>query len=110
MENLNKKQIVLNLITPPKSPKGPFWRKEYKILNSLMEQYPDQSFWNRFKCNNGWDSLVIFQSDFGKNYLKQKYKEWHYKIKESHKFELTNKVGEDTIIKKKPRNIRQFLS
>tara|TARA_A200000159_G_scaffold164664_1_gene195368 strand:+ start:343 stop:675 length:333 start_codon:yes stop_codon:yes gene_type:complete len=110
MAHLNKKQIVLRLITPPKSPKGPYWSREYKILNSLMEKYPDKKFWDLLKFNEGWDSLVIFQSDFGKELLERKYKEWNYEIKESKKFELTKKIGPDIIIDHKPKNLRQFLS
>lgn len=114
MAHLNKKQIVLRLITPPKTPKGPFWSKEYKILNSLMEIYPDKSFWDHLKFNEGWDSLVIFQSDYGKNLLKSKYKEWNYKInpqaKETCTFDLTKKAGSDKIINRKPKTLRQFLS
>ena len=75
-----------------------------------MQKYPDQEFWNLLKLNEGWDSLMIFQSDFGKELLERKYKEWNYKIKESKKFELTKKIGSDIIMEKKPKNLRQFLS
>lgn len=114
IKNLNKKQIVLRLITPPKSPKGPYWSREYKILNKLMEQFPDQGFWNLLKFNEGWDSLLIFQSDYGQSLLRQKYKEWKYPVQNNSnktiKFDLTNKPKPDKIIEIKPKTLRDFLS
>jgi len=106
---LNKKQIVLRLITPPKSIKGAFWTREYGILKRLMEQYPDEDFWQKIHFENDWDSLVIFQSEYGKSLLDKKYKEFHYKIPEYTKIELTKKSGRDKVIVRKPKTIRQFL-
>ena len=110
MAKLNKKQIVLRLITPPKSIKGAFWTREYGILKRLMEQYPDEDFWQKVHFENDWDSLVIFQSDYGKSLLDKKYKEFHYKIPEYTKIELTEKSGDDRIINRKPKTIRGFLN
>ena len=109
MAKLNKKQIVLRLITPPKSIKGPFWTREYGILKRLMEKYPNEDFWQKIHFENDWDSLVILQSDYGKSLLDKKYKEFHYKIPEYKEIELTDKSGYDTIINSKPKTIRRFL-
>lgn len=106
---LNKKQIVLRLITPPKSIKGPFWTREYGILKRLMEKYPNEDFWQKIHFKNDWDSLVILQSDYGKFLLDKKYKEFHYKIPEYKKIELTDKSGCDIVINSKPKTIRRFL-
>ena len=106
---LNKKQIVLRLITPPKSIKGPFWTREYGILKRLMEKYPNEDFWQKIHFENDWDSLVILQSDYGKFLLDEKYKEFHYKIPEYKKIELTDKSGCDILINSKPKTIRRFL-
>jgi len=103
---LNKKQIVLNLITPPKTIKGPFWSREYKILNSLMEQFPSEDFWQKVNFNQGWDSMVIFQSEYGKSLLEKKYKEFHYTIPTIEEIKLSNKSGEDKVISKKPKTVR----
>ena len=107
--SLNKKQIVLRLITPPKSIKGPFWTREYGILKRLMEKYPNEDFWQKIHFENDWDSLVILQSDYGKSLLDKKYKEFHYKIPEYKEIELTDKSGYDIIINSKPKTIRRFL-
>lgn len=107
---LNKKQIVLRLITPPKSIKGAFWTKEYGILKRLMQKYPNEDFWQKIHFENDWDSLVILQSDYGKSLLDKKYKEFNYKIPEYDKIELTNKSGCDRVITRKPKTIRGFLN
>jgi hypothetical protein len=107
---LNKKEIVLRLITPPSRIKGPFWSREYKILNLLMERFPDDRFWQKVNFNNGWDSMIIFQSDYGKSLLEKKYKEFHYKIPDPPTITLSEKTGEDKEITKKPKTIRGLLS
>lgn len=106
MAKLNKKQIVLNLITPPKTIKGPFWSREYKILNRLMEEFPSEEFWQKVNFNKGWDSMVIFQSEYGKSLLEKKYKEFYYNIPQEATITLSQKVGEDRVIKPKPKTIR----
>ena len=110
MAKLNKKQIVLRLITPPSTIKGAFWTKEYGILKRLMKKYPNEDFWQKIHFENGWDSLVILQSDYGQSILDKKYKEFNYKIPEYSKIELTDKSGCDKIIKNKPKTIRGFLN
>jgi hypothetical protein len=107
---LNKKQILLNLITPPKSIKGAFWSREYKILKNLMADYPSEDFWQKVHFNMGWDSIVILQTDYGKSLLDQKYKSFHYKIPEYKNITLTNKSGSDKIVSKKNKTIRGFLN
>jgi len=107
---LNKKQILLNLITPPKNIKGPFWTREYKVLKKLMSLYPDENFWQKVHFNMGWDSIVILQSEYGRSLLDKKYKEFHYKIPEYKKIKLTDKIGYDKIINRKPKTIRKFLN
>lgn len=110
MTKLNKKQIVLNLITPPKNIKGAYWSREYKILNSLMSKFPDEGFWQQINFKNDWDSLLIFQSEYGLSLLQTRYKQYHHKIPKQPKIKLTKKVGSDRIITHKPKTIRGFLS
>ena len=74
-----------------------------------MEKYPNENFWQKIHFENDWDSLVILQSDYGKFLLDKKYKEFHYKIPEYKKIELTDKSGCDIVINSKPKTIRRFL-
>jgi hypothetical protein len=107
---LNKKEIVLRIITPPKSIKGAYWTREYKILNDLIKEFPNIDFWQKVNFNQEWDSLLILKSDYGKSLLNKKYKEFHYEIPKKEKIKLTKKSGRDKIIKTKPKTIRGFLS
>jgi hypothetical protein len=70
--SLNKKQIVLRIITPPKSIKGPFWSREYKMLKDLMDLYPNIEFWEKVQFKQDWDSLIVLKSDYGKYLLDKK--------------------------------------
>lgn len=110
MAKLNKKKVILNLITPPPKIKRGFWTREYGVLKRLMKQYPDESFWMKVKFNKDWDSICILQTDYGKSLLDRKYKDFQYKIPEYKKIELTEKSGCDKIIHKKPKTIRNFLN
>lgn len=110
MAKLNKKQILLRLITPPKTIKGPFWSREYKILKKLMAKYPSEEFWQKVHFEMDWDSLIILQSDYGNSLLNKKYREFNYNIPKYEKIELTNKSGSDKIVNKKPKTIRGFLN
>jgi hypothetical protein len=106
---LNKKQILLNLITPPKSIKGAFWTREYKVLKNLMSEYPDENFWQKVKFNMDWDSICILQTDYGKSLLDKKYKDFHYPIPKYSKIVLTHKSGDDKIVPRKNKTLRNFL-
>ena len=110
MPKLNKKEIVLRIITPPKSIKGAYWTREYKILNDLIKEFPNLDFWEKVNFHQDWDSLLILKSEYGKSLLKKKYKEFHYKIPKKEKIKLTKKSGYDKIVEIKPKTIRGFLS
>ncbi len=110
MSELNKKEILLRLIAPPKKIKGPFWAREYKMLNKLMEKFPNKEFWQKIHFNTDWDSLMAFTTGYGLSLLETKYKEFFYKIPEQPKIELTKKIGSDRIVNRKPKTIRGFLS
>lgn len=107
---MNKKQIILKIISPPKKVDANFWKREYKILNDLLVDYPKLEFWEKVNFNQNWDSIVILKSNFGKSLLRKKYKEFFHQLPEIKKIKLTKKSGEDKIINKKPKTIRDFLS
>ena len=109
MVKLNKKQLVLRIITPPKKIKGAFWTREYKILNDLLLDFPNIDFWEKINFNQDWDSLLILKSPYGKSVLKKKYKEFHHVIPKENKILLKNKSGKDKKISTKPKTIRGFL-
>lgn len=75
-----------------------------------MKDFPSEEFWQKIHFNHGWDSLLIFQSEYGLSLLKTKYKEFFYKIPNQERIELTKKIGSDKIVNRKPKTIRSFLS
>jgi hypothetical protein len=110
MPKLNKKEIVQRILTVPPRQKGPFWRREYKLLNDLLEAYPNLEFWEKVNFHQEWDSLRVLKSEYGKNILDKKYREFHYILPDPKEYPLGDKCGEDRKINKKPRTVREFLS
>lgn len=106
----NKKDLLKRIITIPDRGRREFWIREYKLLNDLLEVYPNIDFWKKVKFNQDWDSLKILKSPYGKKILEKKYKEFNFIIKEHKSIELGQKIDKDKSITKKPKTIRDFLS
>ena len=107
---INKKEILKRIISIPDKGRREFWTREYKLLNDLLKKYPNLDFWKKVKFNQDWDSLKILKSEYGKKILEKKYKEFNFIITEHKPIDLGAKVGQDKIINKKPKTIRDFLS
>ena len=52
---------------------------------------------------------MSLRGDWGKNFVKKKYLDFNYVIPVKQKIKLGDKTGEDKIINKKPKTIRDFL-
>lgn len=104
-----RKKIIERLLIVPKFNKRAFWAKETKFLMELIEKFPDLNFWNKIKLPKKYDSLLALRGDWGKTFLKKKYLDFNYIIPEKQKIKLGDKTGEDKIINKKPKTIRDFL-
>lgn len=110
MSKINKKEIVLRIIPPPKKKIAAFFSREYKILGRLLKEFPNLDFWAKVNFNQDWDSLMILQDGFGRALLKKKYKEFHHKLPTEPDYKISKKSGKDKDIKVKPTTIRDFLS
>ena len=104
-----RKKIIERLLIVPKLNKRAFWAKETKFLMELIEKFPDLNFWNKIKLPKKYDILLALRGDWGKTFLKNKYLDFNYIIPEKEEIKLGDKVGEDKIINKKPKTIRDFL-
>jgi len=104
-----RKEIISNLINVPDNQKRFFWAREVKFLKDLMESYPSLKFWLSLKFPKKYDSLVFLKGDYGKNYLKKKYLEFNYKFKDNKDIILGEKFGEDLLVNKKQKTIKNFL-
>lgn len=108
MSKLNKREILQRILVIPKTQKRPFWAREMKMLNSLMSEFSDQSFWQKFIFEKKYDSLAYFISPYGKKYLIRKFNEYNYKPPKGNRVKLGEKVGEDLKLTKKKRTIKDF--
>ena len=108
MKKLNKRDIIKKIVTEPSTQKRMFWAREMKMLNDLMNMFKSEDFWQKV-CLDKVPSLAVLRSDNGLNILSKKYKEFNYKIPEKVEIPLGKKTGNDKIISKKPKTIRQFI-
>jgi hypothetical protein len=46
VKKLNKRDLIKKLVEPDKQ-KRMFWAREMKLLNDLLEMFPNQEFWQR---------------------------------------------------------------
>lgn len=108
MKKLNKREIIKKLVTEPDKQKRMFWAREMKMLNDLMEMFPNQDFWRRMSISKV-PSLAVLRSGTGLKIIQKKYVEFNYKIPPKIDIPLGEKVGDDKILSKKPKTIRQFI-
>jgi len=106
---LNKKNIITNLVIVPKTQKRPFWAREMKMLNNLLSEFNNDSFWETLSFQTKYDSLAFFISEYGKKILKKRFNEYNYKVPNKPKPKMGDKVGEDKSFNEPPLTIRQFL-
>ena len=101
--------IVQRIISPiPKGDKH-FWGREVTLLKRLLEKYPDLKFWNGIELKKV-PSFAIYLTVESK-YLFCKYQEYLFTPeKSSQNFSLGEKSGEDYNPKRKPRNVKDFLT
>ena len=108
MKKLNKRDLIKKIVVEPDKQKRMFWPREMKLLNDLLDMFPNQEFWERMKINKV-TSLAMLRSGFGLEQIKKKYREFNYKIPPKIEIPLGEKTGEDKIISKKLKTIRQFI-
>jgi hypothetical protein len=108
VKKLNKRDLIKKLVIEPKSQKRMFWAREMKLLNDLIEMFPNQEFWKKVSINLV-PSLAVLRSGQGLKKIQKKYREFNYKIPPKREIPLGKKSGDDKIISKKPKTIRQFI-
>ena len=75
MQKFNKREVISKILEIPKTQKRPFWAREMKMLNTLIEEFNDKEFWQKVNFNKKYDSLAYFISPYGKKYLRRKFNE-----------------------------------
>lgn len=118
-----RREIIRKHLPLPKKNLGTFWKKESFFLKKLIKLYPGEEFWLRvnfkpitIKLKFGTKeqqlySLAQFFAWPFKDALEKKYQETKYSIKKDNNIELsTEKSGEDIIIERRPKSIKDFLT
>jgi hypothetical protein len=118
-----RREIVRKHLEIPKKELGKFWKKETFLLKRLIGLFPDEKFWLKvnfkpitikLKFGQKEQKLYSFAQFFNwpfKNELEKKYQQLNYKVKKDDQIKLSaEKCGEDVIIKRKPKSIKDFLN
>ena len=108
MKKLNKRDLIKRLVVEPDKQKRMFWAREMKLLNDLLEIFPNQDFWSKVSISLV-PSLAVLRSEQGIKQIRKKYREFNYKIPPKIEIPPGEKSGDDKIISKKPKTIRQFI-
>ena len=120
-----RRQIVQKHLLLPRKRHllGAFWRKETFLLKKLIDKFPAEDFWLKvnfkpmtikLKYGEKEQQLHSFSQFFAwpfKDQLEQKYQQLKYKVKTDDEIKLSDeKCGDDVIIKRKPKSIKDFLN
>lgn len=118
-----RREIVRKHLIIPKRNLRQFWKKETFLLKKLIGLYPDEKFWLKvnfkpvtikLKFGEKQQQLHSFAQFYAwpfKDELEKKYQQAKYEVKKDQKIQLSpEKSGEDVIIKRKPRTIKDFLN
>lgn len=93
-----------------------FWPREMKMATKLVKEYNlDFLLWVIPPYNKKIPSLAYFMADYGKQYLMEQF--FNFK-KETTDLSpqinnitlLESKIGEDPLIQKKPKSLKDFLN
>lgn len=89
-----------------------FWAREVKIVKSLLENFPEQEFWQTLGLDFKLNSMAFWKTVDGEKILSLKYK--LYKMDSSPKIQeiklSAEKIGEDIEIKKnKNKSVKDFF-
>jgi hypothetical protein len=87
-------------------------KEEKRMFAELFEKYPDLDFWRGFNPHFEINSLTYFFGPAGKRYIKKAFLIFSFEgIERPVKPVLqSEKVGEDRVVKTKPRTVRDFLN
>lgn len=111
---LNKRKILNALVSSQGRRDKLFWGKEFKLLSTILEQFPEPCFWLKVQSNiilfDKVPSLAIHISENNKR-IKDRYDSYFYEPPfKNPDYNIGEKAGEDTIISKKKNTIKEFLS
>ena len=105
---MNKKDILRKLISIPEKQTPSFWSREYKLLKTILEKYPDISFWESFNIIEKPFSLKALINENFFRYVDRLYNQ-HIPKYINPEIKIGNKEGRTRKIKRKVNTIRKFI-
>jgi|TARA_R100001460_G_scaffold286_5_gene1383 hypothetical protein len=108
---LNKREILFRLLDVPEKGRRPFFAREMKMLNNLIERY-SQEFMSCIYFENKFDSLAYLTSPKLKTTLDKKFRAFNFRVDFSKypKYNIGKKFGKDAKVKVKKKTIKDFLN
>ena len=108
---INKKKLLAKFVEVPFCSKRDFYAREMKLLNDLIEKYSEE-FISVLTVPKKYDSIAILLCESYKDELDRKFRNFNYTIDYSRyeSYTLSDKCGEDIVVDKKPKTIRNFLN
>ncbi len=110
MKQGDKKKIIERLVDVPDKGKRPFWAREMTLLNRLLKRWPKLDFWHKVRFRDKFPSLAYLLTDIGVGNVTRKYNEFIFEIPTQKTYNLGSKVGEDILLPKKNKSIKDFLN
>tara|TARA_Y100000592_G_scaffold94302_1_gene158852 strand:+ start:261 stop:608 length:348 start_codon:yes stop_codon:yes gene_type:complete len=107
----NKREILFRLLEVPDKGRRPFFAREMKMLNDLCDRY-SLEFMDIVDFGKKFDSLAYLVSEKLRDALDEKFRAFNFRVDLSkyHSYDIGAKAGEDGIINKKNKTIRDFLN
>jgi hypothetical protein len=107
---LNKREFVLKFV---KDSSSLVWPREMKIVNTIIDIFPDDMFWRSLELKFKLNSLCWFLSDDGRKFLNAEYKKFKFEPEQPKSFDLKDNNIEFEVKKddnaEKVVSIREFL-
>ncbi len=109
---INKRELLKKFVSFPKKDIRFFFAREMKLLNDLIEKYSIE-FVQALSLDKKYESVAIILCESFKPEIEKRFRSFNYKIDDTlyDKVVLSeNKMGEDLVVKIKPKTIRGFLN
>ena len=107
---LNKREILFRLLDVPEKGRRPFFAREMKMLNDLIERY-SQEFMSCISFDKKFDSLAYLTSPKLKGTLDEKFRAFNFRVDLSRYevYDIGEKVGHDKVVLPKKKTVKDFL-
>ena len=110
MKHNDKKKVIENLVIVPNKNKRGFWAKEIKCFNEVYKLYPHDSFWQKIKFPDKFESINLLRSGYYAKELKSKYLRFFYTIPEPSTIKFAKVFNDEEVeILGGPKTLRNFL-